>query len=95
MPKRSRFGGAADKRAAVSQERIFTVADDDHGIRLDRWFKRHMPEVSFNLVSRWARTGQLRLGGKRAATGERIEAGQEIRLPPAAAVPAARDAAQA
>jgi 23S rRNA pseudouridine955/2504/2580 synthase len=57
----------------VSQERIFTVADDDHGIRLDRWFKRHMPEISFNLVSRWARTGQLRLAGKRAATGERIE----------------------
>ncbi len=71
----------------MTQERIFTVGDDDHGIRLDRWFKRHMPEVSFNLVSRWARTGQLRLSGKRAATGERLEAGQEIRLPPAAAVP--------
>ena len=71
----------------MAQERIFTVGDDDHGIRLDRWFKRHMPEISFNLVSRWARTGQLRLAGKRAATGERIEAGQEIRLPPAAAVP--------
>ena len=71
----------------MPQERIFTVAPDDDGIRLDRWFKRHMPEVSFNLVSRWARTGQLRLAGKRAATGERIEAGQEIRIPPAAAVP--------
>jgi 23S rRNA pseudouridine955/2504/2580 synthase len=66
----------------------FTVAEDDDGIRLDRWFKRHMPDVSFNLVSRWARTGQLRLAGKRAAPGDRIEAGQEIRVPPAETVPA-------
>ena len=28
-----------------------------------------MPEVSFNIVSRWARTGQLRLAGKRAVPG--------------------------
>ena len=72
----------------VSEARTFRVSDDDDGIRLDRWFKRHMPEVSFNLVSRWARTGQLRLAGKRAVPGDRIEAGQEIRVPPADATPA-------
>ncbi len=66
----------------MPEPRTFTVADDDDGIRLDRWFKRHMPEVTFNLVSRWARTGQLRLAGKRAVPGDRIEAGQEIRVPP-------------
>src|SRR5690242_8446684 len=47
-----------------------------------------MPDVSFNLVSRWARTGQLRLSGQRAVPGDRIEAGQEIRIPPASATPA-------
>jgi 23S rRNA pseudouridine955/2504/2580 synthase len=62
--------------------RTFTVSEDDDGIRLDRWFKRNMPDVSFNLVSRWARTGQLRLAGKRAVPGDRVEAGQEIRVPP-------------
>ena len=62
--------------------RTFTVNEDDDGIRLDRWFKRHLPEVSFNIVSRWARTGQLRLAGKRALPGDRVEAGQEIRVPP-------------
>ena len=46
-----------------------------------------MPDVSFNLVSRWARTGQLRLDGKRAAPGDRIEAGQSLRLPPAELMP--------
>lgn len=63
--------------------RTFTVAPDDDGIRLDRWFKRHMADTSFNLVSRWARTGQLRVDGKRAQPGDRIEAGQQIRVPPA------------
>src|SRR5262249_49461267 len=45
--------------------------------------KRHLPEASFNLVSRWARTGQLRVDGRRATPGDRIEAGQSIRVPPA------------
>jgi len=72
----------------MSEPRTFTVREDDDGIRLDRWFKRHMPDVSFNLVSRWARTGQLRLDGKKAAPGDRIEMGQQIRVPPPDAVPA-------
>jgi 23S rRNA pseudouridine955/2504/2580 synthase len=72
----------------VSDVRTFTVNEDDDGIRLDRWFKRHLPEVSFNLVSRWARTGQLRLAGKRAVPGDRVEAGQEIRVPPVETAPA-------
>jgi 23S rRNA pseudouridine955/2504/2580 synthase len=65
----------------------FTVDEEDDGIRLDRWFKRHRPEVSFNIVSRWARTGQLRLDGKRVTPGDRIAAGQEIRLPPPETAP--------
>ena len=65
-----------------AQARTFTVGEDDDGIRLDRWFKRHLPDVSFNIVSRWARTGQIRVNGKRATPGDRIEAGQEIRVPP-------------
>jgi 23S rRNA pseudouridine955/2504/2580 synthase len=65
------------------QVRSFTVKPDDDDIRLDRWFKRHLPDASFNLVSRWARTGQLRVDGKRATPGDRIKAGQQIRVPPA------------
>ena len=72
----------------MPEARTFTVDEDDDGIRLDRWFKRHLPEVSFNTVSRWARTGQLRLAGKRAAPGDRVEAGQEIRVPPQESAPA-------
>ncbi|WP_114954074.1 RluA family pseudouridine synthase [Sphingosinicella terrae] len=67
---------------ASDQVRTFRVNEEDDGIRLDRWFKRNLPEASFGMVSRWARTGQIRLDGKRAAPGDRIEAGQTIRVPP-------------
>ncbi|WP_425228484.1 RluA family pseudouridine synthase [Sphingomonas sp.] len=62
--------------------RQFTVAPDDDGIRLDRWFKRHLPDTSFTTVAKWARTGQLRIDGARATPGDRIEAGQQLRVPP-------------
>ncbi|WP_373487215.1 RluA family pseudouridine synthase [Blastomonas sp.] len=68
---------------ATSDARQFTIEVDDDGIRLDRWFHRHLPDVNFNLVSRWARTGQVRLDGKRVGPGDRIAAGQIIRIPPA------------
>jgi 23S rRNA pseudouridine955/2504/2580 synthase len=68
--------------------RTFTVAEDDDGIRLDRWFKRHLPEISFNLVSRWARTGMLKVDDKRVAPGDRVATGQVLRVPPAEAAPA-------
>jgi 23S rRNA pseudouridine955/2504/2580 synthase len=67
----------------MSEVRTFTVGPDDDDIRLDRWFKRHLPDISFAQVSRWARTGQLRVDGKRATPGDRIAAGQAIRVPPA------------
>lgn len=72
-----------------AQVRQFVVEADDDGIRLDRWFKRHLPEASFNLVSRWARTGQLRVDGARADPGDRLATGQTIRVPPAEPVAAA------
>ncbi|HET7282677.1 MAG TPA: RluA family pseudouridine synthase [Sphingomicrobium sp.] len=71
----------------MADTRTFTVSEDDDGIRLDRWFKRNMPEVSFNLVSRWSRTGQLRLAGQRAAPGDRVEVGQEILVPSVESAP--------
>ena len=74
----------------TAEVRQFVVGADDDGIRLDRWFKRHMPDASVNLVSRWARTGQLRVDGARATPGDRIAAGQTIRVPPAEPPQAAR-----
>ena len=74
--------------------RQFTVSADDDGIRLDRWFKRNLPQVGFATVSRWARTGQIRVDGKRAKPEDRLSAGQVLRVPPGGEdAPAARKAA--
>lgn len=67
--------------------RQFTVGTDDDGIRLDRWFKRHLPQVGFATISRWARTGQIRVDGKRAAPEDRLAAGQVLRVPPGGNLP--------
>ncbi|WP_086608723.1 RluA family pseudouridine synthase [Erythrobacter donghaensis] len=68
--------------------RQFTVAEDDDSIRLDRWFKRNLPQVGFATVSRWARTGQIRVDGKRAKPEDRLAAGQVLRVPPGGDEPA-------
>src|SRR5579862_149311 len=58
------------------------VEVDDSGARLDRWFRRHYPAVSHGQLEKLLRTGQIRLDGKRAKSGDRISTGQIIRLPP-------------
>ena len=67
--------------------RSFTVEADDDGIRVDRWFKRHLPQVGFGTVSKWARTGQVRVDGKRVKPDDRLEQGQQIRVPPGGDAP--------
>ena len=62
--------------------RHVAVEAADGDVRLDRWFKRHFPDVSYGQVAKWLRTGQVRVDGRRAKPGQRLSAGQEIRLPP-------------
>lgn len=62
--------------------RQFTVGEDDDGVRLDRWFKRNLPQIGFATVSRWARTGQVRVDGKRVKPEDRLTTGQVLRVPP-------------
>ena len=76
-----------DKGPDSQNVRQFTVQHDDDGVRLDRWFKRHLPEIGFAMVSRWARTGQVRLDGKRADPADRLAAGQVLRVPPGGITP--------
>ncbi len=68
--------------------RLFTVEADDDGVRVDRWFKRHLPQVGFATISRWARTGQLRVDSKRVKPEDRVATGQIVRVPPGGDDPA-------
>ncbi len=61
---------------------VRAVAARDADMRLDRWFKQHYPDLSFGRLQKLLRTGQVRVNGKRAKPGQRLESGQEIRVPP-------------
>ncbi|MDI1288257.1 MAG: RluA family pseudouridine synthase [Reyranella sp.] len=58
------------------------VSDDEAGLRLDRWFQRHFPGLSHGALQKLLRTGQVRVDGKRAEGNDRVEPGQQVRLPP-------------
>lgn len=58
------------------------VAADEADIRLDRWFRRHFPALKHGRLEKLLRTGQIRVDGSRARASTRLEAGQDIRIPP-------------
>ena len=58
------------------------VAQDEDGVRLDRWFKRRYPALTHGRLEKLLRTGQVRLDGKRAKAADRVAAGQQVRVPP-------------
>ncbi|HTR85054.1 MAG TPA: RluA family pseudouridine synthase [Reyranella sp.] len=58
------------------------VTGDEAGLRLDRWFQRHFPELGHGALQKLLRTGQVRLDGKRVEGKDRVEPGQTVRLPP-------------
>ncbi|KAF0220005.1 MAG: hypothetical protein FD176_3417 [Rhodospirillaceae bacterium] len=66
----------------MNSVQILAVAADDADIRLDRWFKRHYPNVGHGLLEKWLRTGQVRVDGKRAKANQRLSPGQHVRVPP-------------
>lgn len=62
--------------------RMLTVEDDEAGMRLDRWFLVHFPNLPFGRVQKLIRTGQVRVDKGRVGTSTRLEAGQTVRVPP-------------
>ncbi len=58
------------------------VSEDDDGLRVDRWFKRHYPELAHSRLEKLLRKGQVRVDGGRVKANVRLEAGQTVRVPP-------------
>lgn len=58
------------------------VTADEADLRLDRWFKRHYPQLSHIHLEKLLRTGQVRVDGKRVKASHRLEEGQSVRVPP-------------
>ena len=83
-----------EQLAGGTEVRHLRVAEGEGELRLDRWFRRHFPELSHVRLQKLLRTGQVRVDGRRARAGDRLEPGQEVRVPPlgepAPAAPAVR-----
>lgn len=62
-----------------------TVAPDEADLRLDRWFRRHYPELGHGRLQKLLRTGQVRVDGRRVRGDARLGPGQTVRVPPLAA----------
>lgn len=69
----------------MANVRTYEVTADEAGIRLDRWFKRHFPGLGHGALEKLLRTGQVRVDGGRVKAGFRLDPGQQVRVPPAAA----------
>ena len=55
-------GASARRKAGAGLVAVVTrrvVSSDENGMRLDRWFRAHYPQVTFAYLNKLARTGQL------------------------------------
>jgi 23S rRNA pseudouridine955/2504/2580 synthase len=66
----------------LSTVQIKKIDSADAEMRLDRWFRRHFPQLGHGRLEKLLRTGQIRVDGKRASAGDRVAPGQEVRVPP-------------
>jgi 23S rRNA pseudouridine955/2504/2580 synthase len=64
------------------------IKRNEAGLRLDRWFKLHFPDVGYGYLQKLLRSGQVRVDSKRVQANVRLEAGQQVRVPHVARTPA-------
>lgn len=63
------------------------VAREEAGLRLDRWFRVHFPEIGYSHLQKLLRSGQVRVDSRRVQANARLEAGQQVRVPAAVRQP--------
>src|ERR1044071_4700794 len=49
---------------------------------VDRYFESRFPGLSFSHIQRIVRKGEVRVNGKRVDTKDRLQTGQQVRIPP-------------
>jgi 23S rRNA pseudouridine955/2504/2580 synthase len=68
--------------ALTTQVQTVTVTPDENAMRVDRFLEARFPGLSFSHIQRVIRKGELRVNGKRTEPKNRLEAGQQVRIPP-------------
>ncbi|MER2267496.1 RluA family pseudouridine synthase [Methylobacterium oxalidis] len=66
----------------ASGVQTLTVEADEAGMRIDRFLTARFPQLPFTRVQSIVRKGELRVDGKRAKPGDRLEPGMSVRVPP-------------
>lgn len=61
---------------------LIKVKAADDGMRLNRWFLKYYPGLGNGRLQKLLRTKQIKVDGARAETGTKLQAGQEVRVPP-------------
>ena len=61
---------------------MIAVPEDEDGTRLDRFIRRVVPGLGQGPVEKMLRSGLIRLDGAKAKPASRLQAGQQLRLPP-------------
>src|SRR5690606_11430146 len=62
--------------------RLVRVPDDRDGQRLDNFLLGQLKGAPRSLVYKLVRSGQVRVNGGRAKADRKLEAGDEVRIPP-------------
>src|SRR5689334_953503 len=65
-----------------SKVQTVVVTPDEDNMRVDRFLEARFPGLSFSHIQRIVRKGELRVDGKRADSKDRLQAGQNVRIPP-------------
>jgi len=71
------------------------VGAEEAELRVDRWFRRHFPDLGHGRLQKLLRTGQIRVDGRRVRADARLGAGQTVRIPPLPEAPPRPAAASA
>jgi len=66
----------------MSRVQIITIGADESDQRLDRWFRRHFPQISQGQIEKLCRKGEIRVDGGRVKANSRVVPGQKVRVPP-------------
>ncbi|MCR6671578.1 RluA family pseudouridine synthase [Devosia ginsengisoli] len=58
------------------------VENDEDGMRLDRWFAHHFPQLGFGRLQKLIRNGEVKVDKAKVTTSTRLAPGQTVRIPP-------------
>ncbi len=72
----------SQSRGAAGGVRLIRVPDDRAGQRLDNFLMGQLKGAPKSLIYKVVRSGQVRVNGGRAKAERRLEAGDEVRIPP-------------